>query len=166
MDAVQLVDPVQNVHALLPPFQPSWLSITFSLPFSTNLPGGLIVSGEAKQKTLAAPIPACPASTHPPPPSAHMPCVNNNPHLTTATSPARTPGIPVILPRLLRDLRDHVTHRPGAFPPPVNSDEGGGGWGWGGPHPCSSTVYHHSAISTSPSLVGRARPPVVGPHYL
>lgn len=64
LNAAQLVDPVQNLHV----FQPCWLSTTFSLPFSTNLPGGLIVSGEAKQKTLLLQS----LRALPPPPTPHQ----------------------------------------------------------------------------------------------
>lgn len=104
-------------------FQSSWLSITFSLPLAQICQADSLSQVKPSRRH-------CWEKTSPPPHPAHThthahPWITN-PHLTTATSPASTPGIPVILPCLLRDFRDHVTHRSGAFPPTTRNSGGEG----------------------------------------
>lgn len=103
-------------------FQSSWLSITFSLALAQICQADSLSQVKPSRRYCCS-NPSVPC-LHPPHTHTH-PRITN-PHLTTATSPASTPGIPVILPRLLRDFRDHVTHRSGAFPPTTMNSDGEG----------------------------------------
>lgn len=150
LNAAQLVDPVQNGHVLLPPLQPSWLSITFSLPFSTNLPGGLIVSGEAKQKQtlLLQSLRALP------PPHRHQ--HTRPPWITTPTSPRLPPqpglqGFPLFHPVCWRTsgITSHIALAPSRLPWTVS----GGGEG-------------HALAPAQFSTTLPSAPAVVGPRYL